>query len=41
MTTSEVDSYLAFKLLVRIFEAYQQDGILPAEETFHVSYLGL
>lgn len=33
-TTSDNDCYLAGKLLIKIFEAYQKDGKLPEEETF-------
>lgn len=34
MATGEVDCYLAYMLLIKIFEAYQGNGILPNEETF-------
>ena len=34
MATSEVDCYLAYVLLIKVFEAYQRDGILPNKEAF-------
>ena len=34
MAASEVDCYLADKLLTKIFEAYQREGTLPNEESF-------
>ncbi len=33
-TTSDNDCYLAGKLLIKIFEAYQKDGNVPEEEVF-------
>ena len=32
--TSEGDCYLADMLLLKIFEAYQRDGVLPSEKSF-------
>ena len=32
--TSENDCYLAGKLLIKIFEAYKKDGVVPVEEVF-------
>ena len=32
--SNDVECYLAYRLLVKIFEAYQKDGVLPSEECF-------
>lgn len=32
--SNDVKCYLAYRLLVKIFEAYQKDGVLPSEECF-------
>lgn len=32
--SNDVECYLAYRLLVKIFETYQKDGVLPSEECF-------